>query len=210
MDIKYFGGNCVRIQTKKVSVLIDDNLDKLGLKSATKSSDIEILTSKTLLSPTSKSEFLVDTPGEYEVRGVSIQGIAARAHIDEVDSKSASCFRLIIDEIRIGVMGHIYPDLNDEQLEKLGRIDILIIPVGGNGYTIDGVGALKLIKQIEPRLVIPTHYDDKAINYEVPQADLESVRKTLSMEPADELDELKIKGREFAEGTKLVILNRQQ
>lgn len=209
MEIKYYGGNCVRIQTKKVSVVIDDNLEKLGQKSATKSTDIEVLTSKTLLSPTSKSEFLVNTPGEYEVRGVSIHGIAARAHMDVEGKKSAACFRLIIDDIRIAVLGHIYPDLTDGQLEAIGLVDILIIPVGGNGYTIDGVGALKLIKKIEPKLVIPTHYDDKNLNYEVPQADLESVRKTFSMEPAEELDELKLKGREFAEGTKLIVLNRQ-
>lgn len=209
MEIKYYGGNCVRIQTKKVSVVLDDNLEKLGQKSITKPTDIEVLTSKSLLSATSKSEFMVNTPGEYEVRNVSIHGIAARAHMDEEGKKSAACFRLIIDDIRIAVLGHIYPDLNEEQLEAIGMVDILIIPVGGNGYTVDGVGALKLIKKIEPRLVIPTHYDDKNLKYEVPQADLESVRKTLSMEPAEELDELKLKGREFAEGTKLIVLNRQ-
>lgn len=209
MEIKYYGGNCVRIQTKKVSVVIDDNLEKLGQKSVTKSTDIEVLTSKTLLSPSSKSEFLVNTPGEYEIRNVSIHGVAARAHMDEEGNKTASCFRLIIDDIRIGILGHVYPNLNDQQLEAIGMVDILIVPVGGNGYTVDAVGALKLIKQIEPRLVIPTHYEDKDLNYEVPQADLETVRKTLSMEPAEELDELKLKGREFAEGTKLVILKRQ-
>jgi L-ascorbate metabolism protein UlaG (beta-lactamase superfamily) len=209
MEIQYYGGNCVRIQTKKVSVVIDDNLEKLGQKSTTKPTDIEVLTSKTLLSPTSKSEFLVDTPGEYEIRNVSIHGVAARAHMDEECKKTASCFRLIIDDIRIGVLGHIYPNLNDEQLEAIGMVDILIVPVGGNGYTVDAVGALKLIKQVEPRLVIPTHYDDEDLNYEVPQADLDTVRKTLSMEPAEEVDELKLKGREFAEGTKLVILKRQ-
>ncbi|MBW3569110.1 MBL fold metallo-hydrolase [Candidatus Parcubacteria bacterium] len=210
MEIKYFGGNCIRLQTKKVSVVIDDNLEKLGQKSSSKPTDIEILTSKKLLSPTSKSEFLVDTPGEYEIRDVSIQGVAARAHIDEEHVKSAVCFRLIIDDVRVCVLGHIYPDLSDEQLEAIGMVDILTIPVGGSGYTIDAIGALKLIKKIEPKLVIPTHYDDKALKYEVPQADLESVRKTFSMEPAEELEELKIKGREFAEGTRLVILKRQQ
>lgn len=209
MEIKYYGGNCVRIQTKKVSVVVDDNLEKLGQKSATKPNDIEIITSKSFMDHPLKSQFQVDLPGEYEVRGVSVRGVAARAHMDEEGKKTATCFRLIIDDIRIGVLGHIYPELSDGQLEAIGMVDILIIPVGGSGYTIDGVGALKLIKQIEPKLVVPTHYEDKALKYEVPQADLESVRKTLSMEPAEELDELKIKGREFAEGTKLIILNRQ-
>ncbi len=88
-------------------------------------------------------------------------------------------------------------------------IDILFVPVGGNGYTLDAAGAMKVIRKIGPSMVVPTHYADKAIKYEVPQADLSEVRKTLSMEPAEELDQLKLKGREFAEGTRLVILKRQ-
>ena len=71
--------------------------------------------------------------------------------------------------------------------------------------TLDG----ETIKKIEPHVVIPTHYADKDVSYEVPQDDLEAVRKVLSMEPADELDELKIKSREFSESAKLVILKRR-
>lgn len=211
MEIKYFGANCVRIQTKKSGVVIDDNLDSLGQKSIVKDSDISIYTSRvdTVFKTKKSGSFLADKPGEYEVSDISIKGIAARSHIDEPNTKTAVMFRLIIDDIKIGILGHVYPDLSDDQLESLGMIDVLIVPVGGSGYTLDSIGALKLIKKISPHIVVPTHYDDKNIKYEVPQASLEEVRKNLSMEPADQEDELKIKGREFAEGTKLVILNRQ-
>lgn len=211
MEIKYFGANCVRIQTKKVGVVIDDNLDDLGLKSIVKDSDISIYTSRddTLFKNKKAGSFLTDKPGEYEVSDISIKGVAARAHIDEADVKTAVAYRLIIDDIKIGVLGHIHPDLSDDQLESLGMIDVLIIPVGGSGYTLDSVGALKLIKKISPYVVVPTHYADKNLKYDVPQAELEEIRKTLSMEPADVQDELKIKGREFSEGTKLVVLGRQ-
>ena len=57
-------------------------------------------------------------------------------------------------------------------------VDVLFVPVGGNGYTLDAIGALKIIKKIEPKIIIPTHYADKAIKYEVPQADLDEVMKT--------------------------------
>ncbi|MBI5357418.1 MBL fold metallo-hydrolase [Candidatus Saccharibacteria bacterium] len=211
MEIRYFGANCVRVQTKKVGVVIDDNLDEIGQKSITKDSDIALYTSKgdTLFKNKKPGNFLADKPGEYEVSDISIKGIAARSHMDEEGTKTAIVYRLIIDDIKIGVLGHIHPDLNDDQLEALGMIDVLIVPVGGSGYTLDSVGALKLIKKISPHIVVPTHYDDKKLKYDVPQAELEEVRKTLSMEPADQLDELKIKGREFSEGTKLVILSRE-
>lgn len=209
MEFKYYGGNCLKIQTKNAAVVIDDNLAKLAKKNITKPTDIFVITSKDLPNDDLQAEFQVNIPGEYEIRNVSIKGIAARAHMDTDENKSAVIYKLIIEDIKIGVIGHIHPDLSDYQLEALGMVDVLIIPIGGGGYTLDGVGALKLIKKIEPHIVIPTHFADKELKYEVPQADLDSVRKTFSMEPAEELDELKIKGREFAEGTRLVILKRQ-
>jgi len=175
-------------------------------KNITSKDDIAVYTRKT--SREVESKFFIDHPGEFEVNDISIQGIPARSHTDEKDKNDAIIYRLIINDFRIAVIGHIYPDLSEAQLEALGMIDILFIPVGGNGYTLDADGALKVIKKIGPRVVVPTHYGDKKIKYEVPQAELDDVRKTLSMEPAEELDQLKLKSRDFAEGTKLIILKR--
>lgn len=206
MDIKFYGANTVRLQTKKVGVTIDDNLSDLGQKSVTKESDLSLFTSARDETKIPKSVFYVDTPGEYEVLNVSIKGISAQAHMDEPGKKNAVIYRVVIDDYKIGIVGHIYPEISDEQLESLGMIDILIIPVGGNGYTLDSIGALKVIKKIGPSVVIPTHYKDSKIKYEVPQDSLEEIRKVLSMEPAEELDIFSLKSREFTEGTKLVIL----
>lgn len=206
MEIKFFGANCVRLQTKKAGVVIDDNLEALGQKSITKDGDLSIYTFRQDGRNLPKSVFYIDRPGEYEVLNVSINGIAAQAHIDSPDKETATIYRLVVEDYKIGVIGHIFPEISDEQLEALGMIDVLLIPVGGNGFTLDAIGALKIIKKIGPSMVIPTHYKDSKIKYEVPQNDIEEVRKVLSMEPAEKLDELKLKGREFAEGTRLVIL----
>ena len=107
------------------------------------------------------------------------------------------------------MLGHIYPDLNETQLEELGRVDVLIIPVGGNGYTLDSLGALKLIKKIEPKIVIPTQYADKALKYEVPAQNLEDALKGLTMEPKETVPKLKIKPGDFDDTTSLVVLERQ-
>lgn len=206
MDIKFFGGNVIRLQTKKASVVIDDNLEELGQKSITKDSDLSVFTNRVSEGEIPKSLFYVDRPGEYEVNNVSIKGISAQAHMDEAGKKSAVIYRLVIDDYKVGVVGHIYPEISDEQLEALGMIDVLFVPVGGNGFTLDGANALKIIKKIGPSIVIPTHYKDSKIKFEVPQDSLDEARKALSMEPAEEVDQLSIKSREFPEGTKLIIL----
>jgi L-ascorbate metabolism protein UlaG (beta-lactamase superfamily) len=208
MEIQFYGANCVRLTTKKAAIAVDDNLASIGAKAATKPGDVALFTSAHGI-PAVETKIIIDQPGEYEASDVSIQGIAARAHIDEEKQKTATIYKLVMEDVRIAVLGHIHPDLTSAQLEALGTIDVFIIPVGGNGYTLDPVGALKLIKGIEPKLVIPTHYDDKGLNYEVPQQSLEDALKGLSMEPRETVTKLKVKAGELGDVTQLVVLEKQ-
>jgi L-ascorbate metabolism protein UlaG (beta-lactamase superfamily) len=208
MELQYFGANCVRMTTKKAAIVVDDNLASLGAKGATKPGDVALFTGAHGM-PLVEAKIIIDQPGEYEVSDVSVQGIAARGHMDEEKQKTATIYKLVMDDVRIAVVGHVYPDLSSSQLESLGTIDILVIPVGGNGYTLDPIGALKLIKEIEPKLVIPTHYDDKSLNYEVPQQSLEDALKGLSMEPRETVAKLKVKAGEMGDVTQLVVLENQ-
>lgn len=207
MELTYYGANCVRIVTKKAAITIDDNLAELGLKSVTKPGDIALFTG-THEPPKTDVKFVIDQAGEYEVSDISIQGVAARAHLDET-GLNATMFKVIADDIRLVSVGHIYPELNDLQLEALGTVDVLIIPVGGSGYTLDAIGASKVIKKIEPKLIIPVHYEDKAIKYEVPQSPLDEALKVLALEPKEPVAKLKLKSTELSETTQLAILERQ-
>lgn len=207
MDIQYFGGNAVTITTKKARVVVDDNMVELGKKPIARDGDIVLFTGAHGDVPGAR--LLIGQPGEYEVAGISVYGFAARGHMDEEKVKTATLYKLMIDDTRILVTGHIYPELTEKQLEEIGVIDVMIVPVGGNGYTLDPIGALKLIKKVEPKLVIPTHYADEALNYAVPQQTLEQALQTLSMEAAETVDKLKLKGSDLSEGgMKLVVVNR--
>ena len=208
MEIQFYGANCVRITAKKASIVIDDNLAELGQKAVTKPGDI-ILQTYGQPEPVVESNIVINMPGEYEVSDISIQGVAARAHMDEDGKMSATMFKVVIDDIRLVVVGHVYPELSEAQLESIGVVDILLIPVGNSGYTLDSLGALKLIKKIDPKLVIPTHYADKALNYEVPQQSLEEAIKGIVMEVKETLPKLKLKGHIFSDIMQLIVLERQ-
>lgn len=207
MEIQFYGANCVRLNTKKASIIVDDNLAELGSKAVTKPADIALLTH--IQTSPQTARLVIDRPGEYEVSDVSIQGIAARAHMDEEKQQTSVIFKVIADDIRVAIAGHVYPKLSETQLEALGTIDLLIIPVGNSGYTLDSVGALQLIKAIEPKIVIPTHYADKAINYPVPQQDLAEALKGLSMEPKETVAKLKLKPGDLNDVTEIIVLERQ-
>jgi L-ascorbate metabolism protein UlaG (beta-lactamase superfamily) len=207
VELTYHGANCLRISTKKAQVVIDDNLGKLGLKPVTKPSDISLHTFSGV--PAKDSHFIADMPGEYEISGVVIHGVSARGHSDEEGKQSAVIYTIAADDLRVVVLGHIHEQLSGDQLEQIGHVDIAVVPVGDSGYTLDGVGALKLIKQIEPKVVIPTHYADKAIKYEVPQVELTEAVKNLAMEPAETLPKYKPNLAELTDTTRLIVLERQ-
>lgn len=205
MDIQFYGANCITLTTKHARVVIDDNLADLGGKSVAKNGDLMLFT-MAHGSVAAQPKIMIDTPGEYEASGISVYGIAARAHIDEQNQKTTTLYKLVIDDLKVLVTGHIYPELTDKQLEKIGMIDVMIVPVGGNGYTLDSIGALKLIKKVEPKLIIPTHFDIKALNYPVPQQSLADALKGLAMEPSETTSKFKVKSADLTGAMQLVVL----
>lgn len=206
MDIQFYGANCVSITTPNARAVIDDNLSELGAKSVIKENDILLCTNQQISNYSAQAKLVITSPGEYEIADLSVHGIPVRAHTDESDVKTATMYKLSAKDVDILVTGHVYPELSEAELEDIGNVDVLIVPVGGNGYTTDAVGALQLIKTIEPKLVVPVHYADKALTYPVPQKSLDDALKELSMEVSEKTKKLRVKAANLPEDAKLVVI----
>jgi L-ascorbate metabolism protein UlaG (beta-lactamase superfamily) len=206
MDLQFYGANCVTVTYKGTRIVVDDNLADLGAKSILKPEDVALYT--TAHGEPKACKIAIDQPGEYEVSDISVMGIAARAHMDEEGQRSATMYKLVAGEFNVLVTGHVHPELPEKIWEQIGLVDVMFVPVGGSGYTLDPLGALKLIKEIEPKLVIPTHYDDKSLKFPVPQLDLPSALKELAMEPKETLAKLKLKPVDLADLTQLIVLEK--
>jgi L-ascorbate metabolism protein UlaG (beta-lactamase superfamily) len=210
MEIQFYGANCLKVSTKKSNIVVDDILDQVGLKSVTKSGDTVLFTEYT--SPKVKDvKLVINQPGEYEISDISVTGIGVRSHNEESKQFSSTIFKIEADDIKIAVFGHIFPELSNSQIEELGEVDVLFLPVGGNGYTLNGTEALALIRQIEPGIVVPTHYASGNINYPIAQLSLDEALKELGMEPQETVAKLKLKRNDFSddESTKLIVLEQQ-
>lgn len=206
MEIEYKGANCVVIKTKQSTFVVDPFLAKLGLKDQIAKATTCLLTSDQQAANNTVLTF--SGAGEYEVGSVSIRGVAARAHTATTDEgRHATMYVIDSGENRVAVIGHVATPLDEEQLEALGLVDIAIIPVGGNGFTLDAHEAINLVGQLDPKIVIPTHYADKEIAYEVAQQDLESFLKELSA-PVETMPKLKLKGATPSEALQIVVLER--
>jgi L-ascorbate metabolism protein UlaG (beta-lactamase superfamily) len=192
-DIEYKGGNTVVIATKKSTAVFDPKLSLVGLKDLAVKDVVEIATESRFALNSPAAKLHIEGPGEYEVGDFSIRATAAIRHIDASDAKPLSTmYRVEIGDVRLAVLGNIESKLTEDQLESLGVIDLLILPVGGGGYTLDATSAAAMVRQIGPKAVIPVHYADSALQYEVAQDTLEVFTKELAA-PVETVSKYKVK-----------------
>lgn len=204
-DIEYKGGNGVVIATKKLDAVIDLRLSVVGLKDLNVKDAVEIATEARFATEGLDTQLAIEGPGDYEIGPFSIRGIAATRHLDtSADEQVATIYRLEVGDARIALIGNIAPKLTEGQLEELGLIDILIVPVGGGGYTLDATSAAGLVRQIDPKVVIPIHYADSALKYEVPQDTLDTFVKELGA-PVETVAKYKVKSVAMLPATLTVV-----
>lgn len=192
-DLEYKGGNTVVFSTKKVSLTTDPKLSLVGLKDIKTKDEVELATESRFSVNNPEARIIIDSPGEYEVGDFTIHGVAATRHIDTPEQeKLSTMYRVECGDIKVAVLGNIDAKLDDDQLEAIGVVDILVIPVGGGGYTLDATSAAALTRSIEPKAVIPVHYADSALKYEVPQDELATFVSELGA-PVEVTSKYKIK-----------------
>lgn len=192
-EVEYKGANAVVVSSKKASVVIDPKLSVVGLKDLSVKDAIELATEARFAVNSEDAKLVIEGPGEYGIADFDIRGVAAQRHLDtENDPKISTMYRIENGDIRLAVIGNIYEKLGEDQLEELGIVDVLVIPVGGSGYTLDATGAAAITRQIDPKIVIPVHYADDALKYEVLQSDVSTFISELGA-PVEEAPKLKLK-----------------
>ena len=168
MQISFKGQACFQIiatkgKQEQVKIVIDPYDETIGLKLPTLEADILLMTHDHPDHNNRKeikgAPFIIANPGEYDVKGVFVQGIFSFHDEDEGKERGANTIYVFEAEgMKICHMGDFgQKELSAEQLEAIGDVDILLLPVGGT-YTIDAKGASNIIGQLEPKIAIPMHY----------------------------------------------------
>ena len=208
MELEYKGGNCVVITHKKEEIVTDPMLSDIGLKDQGANAAVQLLTQHRFAAAHTDEAVVIDGPGEFEVNNCSIWGIAASTHLAPEGPKMATMYRLDLEEITVAVLGHIAPKLSEAQLEAIGMVDVLIVPVGGFGYTLEPKQAVDVVRSIDPKIVVPVHYAEDGVNYEVPQAPLDDFLKELGMPAEEPVSKLKLKGGQLPDKLTVYRLTR--
>jgi len=208
MDLEFFGANCFRIKTKATTVVVDDNMAACGGKTVVKDDAVLLQTSSVVHDDKAEknARLILSEPGEFEVGDISVVGLQVRGHMDTEDQKTATVFQFIHSNMTITFLGHIHPDISNELVELAGGTDVLVVPVGGHGYTLDSVGAVSLVKKIEPNVVVPSQYDIEGLNYEVGATRLDEFVKASGMQADEPVDVLKLGKDSESDSTRIVVI----
>ncbi|HZZ98744.1 MAG TPA: MBL fold metallo-hydrolase [Candidatus Saccharimonadia bacterium] len=167
LQINYLGQSCFSLKGKEGIVITDPFDSKIGLNMPKVSADLVTVSHQhpdhnaiSRVAPTVRRDkpFIVDAPGEYEVAGISVFGYPT-FHDDKKGAERGPniMYAIHLDGLVVVHLGDLGHALDDKTLEKLEKVDVLLVPVGGK-FTIDAKTAVEVIRDIEPSYVIPMHY----------------------------------------------------
>lgn len=167
MEIVWLGHSCFRIRGKDITIVTDPFDRSSGYTLGKLTADVVTVShfapDHSNVDAIGGNPQIVDGPGEYEIRGAFITGVATRRDGGKSNEKQRNtAYLLEIDDLTVchlGDLGHI---LIPEQVEQMNSADILLIPVGGSN-TINASQAAEVVSQIEPKIVIPMHFQTEVV-----------------------------------------------
>jgi L-ascorbate metabolism protein UlaG (beta-lactamase superfamily) len=210
MVITHHGGQCFKVTLGDLTLVFDPISKKGNLPAVRFGADIALVSRNhpdmngiEEVSFGGKEPFVIDGPGEYEHSGVTIQGFLTKSEYglgksEEVAMNTVYAVSLEgMTLVHLGAMTD--PMLSQEAREAIDEIDVLFVPVGGDGV-LDAASAAKLAVTLEPRIIIPMHYEGMG----EPKA-LEAYLKEEG-ESFEKVDKLTLKKKDAAEKDGAIIV----
>lgn len=189
MEVTFFGMNCVKLVGKQVSVLCDP------APAGKPGGDVKGVVDATLLTRPAATGVktagrVFDGPGEYEIKGSMITAVPT--------ADEATLYSVVVDGVRVGVLGSVTAELTNQQIEALGGIDVLLLSLTGGEAELSPATAAKIVSQLEPKYVAPINYDGA----------LDEFLKELGSTPEPQ-SKLKVTPKDLPLDTTVVVLQPQ-
>lgn len=209
MEITWYGHSCFRLLERGVASIITDPFDgSLGYGAPNLRGEIVTIShdapGHNAVDAVKKVEYTLSRPGEYEIGGVFITGVATydRSAAPE-DTERNIVFVFDFDKLTVCHLGDLDHVPTQSQVEELGAIDVLLVPVGG-GSALNSSQAAEVISLIEPSIVVPMHY--KTPQSKLDLDPLDKFLKELGISEVTEEESLKVSRGTSSEETEVVVL----
>lgn len=231
MYLSWLGLSALKIETKDAVLVTDPFAPNFAKKPLRAKADVVTVSiaddpARNTLSGIQGEPFVIDHPGEFEVKGIFIQGIPVggngagrgKAHNElekhahlataAVSDHPVTVFTLDVEDMRLAHLGGLRLRPTGETIERLNGVDVLFVPVGGAG-TLDADAAAAVVNDIEPRMVIPIHFasDGGAVGPKL--ATVSAFLKEMGASNVKPVDRLLVKKRDLPgeEETRVVVLS---
>lgn len=166
MDITFLGHASFKIKGKRMSVVTDPFDERIGKFPKT---DAEVVTvshqhgDHNMVDKVTGTRKVIEGPGEYEISGTSFIGVPSFHDEKKGELRGKNIIFVIeMDGLKVAHLGDLGHMLSDKQVEQIGRPDVLLIPVGGV-YTIDAKTAVDVVQALEPKIIVPMHFQVKGL-----------------------------------------------
>ena len=211
MVISYHGAECFKISQGDITLALNPISKDSKLKPTRFGADITLITTnhpdfngRDQTSRGDKSSFVIDGPGEYEIKDIFIKGF-----LSEGPGKKINTIYLISFEgMNLCFLGALAnPTLPDETLEAIEDVDILFVPIGegdpakDGASTLDPVSAYKLAVSLEPSVIIPMYYQKTA---------LEQFIKEGGEAKVDSLDKFVVKKKDLEDKKSEIVVLKEE
>jgi L-ascorbate metabolism protein UlaG (beta-lactamase superfamily) len=166
MEITWLGRACLRIRAKEATVVTDPCDKSTGYSLGRPTADIVTVSisdpAHAYVDGVAGQPRVLEGPGEFEVSNTSIIGVTTyRSKEKTPESGRNVTFVIEVEDMRIGHLGAIGHVPTSDQIEQMGGVDVLLLPVGG-GDSLDGATAAETVSLLEPKIVIPMNFKTEA------------------------------------------------
>ena len=196
MEVSWYGMACFRLRSRELTVVTDPYSASVGLTLPRLRAAVVTVSHNVpghnYVAAIRNPEHVFEGPGEYEVNGVFITGVATyhKGKVGERERNTAFVFEF--EDLTICHLGDLGVLPDREQVEILSMADVLLLPVGG-GDTLDAAKAVDVITELEPSIVIPMHYGLSPLNIELDP--VEKFLKEMGVPRPDPVTSFKIRNR---------------
>jgi L-ascorbate metabolism protein UlaG (beta-lactamase superfamily) len=209
MEIAWHGHSCFRLTERNAASIVTDPFDKsIGLPASRLKADVVTISHD---APghsnydAIKGARTIIGPGEYEIGGAFITGVNASSTKSETDSETFlnTAYVITYESASVCHLGDISTIPSQAQIEALGTVDVLLVPVGG-GKSLNAAQAAEIISLIEPSIVVPMHY--RVGNIKVNLDPLSRFLKEMGLGKIDSETNLKVVKSNLPEETQVKVL----
>ena len=182
MVISYAGGQCFKVSQGDLTLSFNPPARDSKLASAKFGADIALISLDHAdfngvenAAFGERQPFVIDGPGEYEIKDVAVRGFATAATYDKKQTIN-TIYSVMLEGMNLCFLGALgNAELPAAAKAELDDIDVLFLPVGGEGV-LGHAAAYKLAVQLEPKVIVPMHYDEKSLKAFLKEAGAEGTK----------------------------------